>query len=47
MSEKSIQIGIRVSPAVNAALEKAGAEKGLSKSALVTMLVYEFVKVGA
>lgn len=43
MSEKSIQIGIRVSPAVNAALEKAGAEKGLSKSALVTMLVYEFV----
>ena len=42
MSEKSIQIGIRVSPDVDAALEKAGAERGLSKTAFVTMLVYEY-----
>lgn len=44
MKTNSVQIGIRVSPDVSEALEQMGAERGLSKTALVRTIVYEYVR---
>lgn len=44
MTSKSVQIGIRVSPAVSASLEKEAAERGLTKTSLVTTIVYDYVR---